>query len=263
MNDRDDIELPDDHVLVESLDKGAVVIAPDGSQTPLAEFRERSMSWLDADPAIVRDAIERRHENRQQIINWIRDNLKEGDDYGRVQTKRGPSKPSLWKSGAEKIAGMLGLQCHWPDLDKELDRLRDGSEVVFISCELLRDGAVHAAGAGARAVRQDGGDWNKAIKMAKKSAMIDAVLNVAGVSEVFTQDVAPDKDEDQPPPLDEKQIADLYAVAEEHYGDRANDVLRAMALRYYQLGTDDWHQIPGWRFDDAVRNLRERAGGES
>lgn len=40
-----------------------------------------------------------------------------------------------------------------------------------------------------RAVEQDSGDLNKALKMAEKSAHIDATLRMAGLSEVFTQDL--------------------------------------------------------------------------
>src|SRR5690606_16916369 len=46
-----------------------------------------------------------------------------------------------------------------------------------------------AEGIGARSVQQDSGDLNKALKMAGKSAHIDATLRMAGLSEVFTQDL--------------------------------------------------------------------------
>ena len=38
-------------------------------------------------------------------------------------------------------------------------------------------------------MKDDYGDLNKGFKMAKKSALVDAVLNCAGLSEIFTQDV--------------------------------------------------------------------------
>ena len=46
-----------------------------------------------------------------------------------------------------------------------------------------------ADGVGARIIAQDNGDINKALKMAEKSAHIDATLRMAGLSEVFTQDI--------------------------------------------------------------------------
>jgi hypothetical protein len=56
------------------------------------------------------------------------------------------------------------------------------------------DGTVVADGIGARSAEQDYGDLNKALKMACKSAHIDATLRMAGLSEIFTQDL-----EDMPP----------------------------------------------------------------
>jgi hypothetical protein len=60
----------------------------------------------------------------------------------------------------------------------------------MVRCE-LKDaaGRVLAEGVGARSLKQDYGDLNKCLKMAEKSAHIDAVLRLAGLSEVFTQDL--------------------------------------------------------------------------
>ncbi len=50
-------------------------------------------------------------------------------------------------------------------------------------------GRVVAEGVGARSLNQDYGDINKSLKMVEKSAHIDATLRLAGLSEVFTQDI--------------------------------------------------------------------------
>jgi hypothetical protein len=50
-------------------------------------------------------------------------------------------------------------------------------------------GKIVADGIGARSLEQDYGDINKALKMCSKSAHIDATLRMAGLSEVFTQDL--------------------------------------------------------------------------
>ena len=66
---------------------------------------------------------------------------------------------------------------------------------IIIRCEIMdAGGRVVADGIGARSLKQDYGDINKALKMAEKSAHIDATLRMAGLSEVFTQDL-----EDMPP----------------------------------------------------------------
>ena len=147
---------------------------------------------LDTSPSVFRADLERRRENRELLLNWIRSSLKEGVDYGSIPTKRGPSKPSLFKPGAEKICGMLGITVHFPSLKETEQALLQGliPEFVMVRCELKNiHGQTLADGVGARSLKQDYGDINKSLKMAEKSAHIDSVLRLAGLSEVFTQDL--------------------------------------------------------------------------
>ena len=157
------------------------------------------------------EALGRRESNRQALLAWIASNLKLGVDFGRIHAvgkdkcqfaregrayqcdnPRHWSKPSLWKPGAEKICGMLGLIPRFPNL-KEYERaVLSGTDikVILLKCELhTNNGFVAAEGTGARTLAQDSGDINKALKMAEKSAHIDATLRVGGLSEIFTQDL--------------------------------------------------------------------------
>jgi hypothetical protein len=70
-----------------------------------------------------------------------------------------------------------------------------------------------AEGVGARSLAQDYGDVNKALKMAEKSAHIDATLRLAGLSEVFTQDIEdrPIQDDDASPPQTSTQSRDSHS----------------------------------------------------
>jgi len=149
-------------------------------------------SPLDLPAEVFRAGLDRRRENRAALMAWIREALVEGVDYGRIPTRRGPSKPSMWKPGAEKICGMLGVTVHYPTLHDYEQAALHGVQFqhIIIRCE-LKDAAGHvvADGVGARSIKQDYGDINKALKMAEKSAHIDATLRMAGLSEVFTQDL--------------------------------------------------------------------------
>ena len=168
------------------------------SLPPPSPLVPTAASPLDLPPAHFAAGLTRRQENRKALIAWIRNALVDGVDYGSIPTKRGPSKPSLWKPGAEKITGMLGLTVAFPSLKETEQALLNGTppETILMRCELKdASGRILADGAGARSVKQDYGDYNKAIKMAEKSAHIDAVLRLAGLSEVFTQDL-----EDLPAP---------------------------------------------------------------
>ena len=162
-------------------------------------------------------ALNRRKQNRQLLMEWLRSSLVNGIDYGSIHvvgrdrcqlTQMGRtndckeashwSKPCLFKPGAEKITGMLGMTVNFPSLpDYEAAVFGDVPiTVIIMRCE-LRDahGHVVAEGVGARNLAQDFGDINKSFKMVEKSAHIDATLRLAGLSEMFTQDL-----DDKPPP---------------------------------------------------------------
>jgi hypothetical protein len=162
-------------------------------------------------------ALNRRKQNRQLLMEWLRSSLVNGIDYGSIHvvgrdrcqlTQMGRmndckeashwSKPCLFKPGAEKITGMLGMTVNFPSLpDYEAAVFGDVPiTVIVMRCE-LRDahGHVVAEGVGARNLSQDFGDINKSFKMVEKSAHIDATLRLAGLSEMFTQDL-----DDKPPP---------------------------------------------------------------
>lgn len=126
------------------------------------------------------------------LMEWVRAALVEGVDFGCIPTRRGLSKPSLWKPGAEKICGMLGVSVHFPTLHDYEQAALHGVDLqnIIVRCEIKdASGGVVADGIGARSIKQDYGDINKALKMAEKSAHIDATLRMAGLSEVFTQDL--------------------------------------------------------------------------
>jgi hypothetical protein len=160
---------------------------------------------LDLPAEMFKEGLDRRKQNRAALMAWVRDALIEGLDFGRIHVAnrrcsagkdcRNPahfSKPSLFKAGAEKICGMLGLTVRYPTLPDYEKAALNGTQLsqIIIRCEIV-DGAgrVVADGVGARIVSQDNGDINKSLKMAEKSAHIDATLRMAGLSEVFTQDL--------------------------------------------------------------------------
>lgn len=161
---------------------------------------------LDLPAATFSEGLDRRKQNRAALMVWVREALLEGADFGRIHVVskdkcragkecKNPahfSKPSLFKPGAEKICGMLGVTVRYPTLaDYERAALMGAKlSQIIIRCEILdASGRVVADGVGARTIAQDYGDLNKALKMAEKSAHIDATLRMAGLSEVFTQDI--------------------------------------------------------------------------
>ncbi len=169
---------------------------PGNGNSPLTEYHDVQpvvINPMDAAPELFRASLDRRKENRNTLMEWIRSSLVEGRDFGSIMIKGQRSKPSLLKPGAEKIAGMLGLTPRFPNLCNYEDAVLDGKTLTYIilKCELHNQiGEVIGEGVGARSIEtQDNGDLNKSLKMASKSAMIDATLRCAGISEIFTQDI--------------------------------------------------------------------------
>lgn len=195
----------------------------ESAEAPITETRLPAPSRLPAGspldlPAeIFAAGLGRRKVNRAVLMKWIREALVEGTDYGRIHTvskdrcsaaKSGRpwdcqttshwSKPVLFKPGAEKICGMLGVTVHYPNLAAYEQAALAGVALqsLILRCEILdSQGRIVAEGVGARSVQKDYGDLNKSLKMAAKSAYIDATLRMAGLSEVFTQDLEDDASE--------------------------------------------------------------------
>jgi hypothetical protein len=184
--------------------------------------QNQAVTPYDWEPAEFNAALQRRSMNRKALLDWIRDSLVEGTDWGKIHTfgrskcSQGKncsnphhfSKPVLFKSGSEKICGMLGLSACFPDLPELEKSFREGVELktLLLHCELVNGAGVPLAmGAGARSLQQDSGDVNKCLKMALKSAQIDATLRL-GLSQIFTQDL------DDMPPKEEADNEPVYRV---------------------------------------------------
>lgn len=222
----DDSETP---IAVEQMPVVIEQLPPPASVPRSTAHSAITVSPLDLPAEQFSAGLQRRKQNRELLMEWLRSALVDGVDYGRIHVvskdrcsfaKQGRvkdcgdpnhwSKPSLFKPGAEKITGMLGMTTHFPSLRQYEEAVLNKCEIstIVMRCE-LRDAQdrVVAEGVGARNLSQDYGDVNKSLKMVEKSAHIDATLRLAGLSEVFTQDI-----EDKPV-VDEAPSAALQANA--------------------------------------------------
>jgi hypothetical protein len=219
---------------VRQFNNAEVMVVPEGISRPIIT----SESPMDLPVERFTRALTRREENRKALIKWVSDNLVQGKDFGKIhvvgkdkcpKAKEGRahecsnkyhwSKPSLWKPSAEKICGMLGLIPRFPNLNEYENAVLRGEDikVIILKCELhTPSGFIAAEGTGARRLSQDNADINKSLKMAEKSAHIDATLRVAGLSEIFTQDiedmagnvhVSPQPDSHQVTPNQDKDVS--------------------------------------------------------
>ena len=123
----------------------------------------------------------------------IKNQFTEKHDFGIIPGTS--TKPVLLKPGAEKICMLMGLATEFETTDSTRD-FEKGFFQYQIKCRLLKDGQVITEGLGSantkekKYIKQDPFTMdNTILKMAKKRALIDAVLLVASLSDVFTQDL--------------------------------------------------------------------------
>lgn len=132
---------------------------------------------------------------RADLLGFIYRNLKPGHDYGEIELKdkdgnfKGKTKPSLFKSGAEKLMRANHARASFTVDEETRGLLGNPTNVLAYICYLYDedDGII---GEGRGACKIDGRrDENNAIKIAQKRAQVDAVLRTWALSEIFTQDL--------------------------------------------------------------------------
>lgn len=178
-----------------------------------------------------------------QVQAAVQSQLKSGHDYDVIP---GTSKPTLLKPGAEKILMMFGLTSEYEFLDKIEDYDR-GVFAYTMKCILSKNGSKITEGVGSCNSKEDKYRWrwtkeadlpdgidknsiksrvnkwgkteyrleneeiysqaNTILKMAKKRSQVDAVLTVASLSELFTQDM-----EDMKEFIQQEQISTMTDV---------------------------------------------------
>ena len=127
------------------------------------------------------------------IEQFIKESLVEGTDYGLIA---GAKRPSLFKSGAEKICSYLRLNAstHITSRYEDYENGVFGYEAKITLVD--ENGVVRGEGCGScntkenRYIKSSGyNNANTVLKMAKKRGFIDAILSTAAISGYFTQDV--------------------------------------------------------------------------
>lgn len=137
------------------------------------------------------------NEAKQRLImlqTFVKEMMIPGVDYGIIP---GCPKPSLLKSGAEKLCDIYGFS----KLISVSNRVEDWQEGFFsyeVKATLInkRTGLVEAEGVGCcnskerKYKKQDAFSIsNTILKMAKKRAIVDAVLSATRSSGIFSQDI--------------------------------------------------------------------------
>lgn len=133
-------------------------------------------------------------ERANMLQTFVADMMISGVDYGYIPSCQ---RPSLLKPGAEKLCDIFGFSKQIEVIDRVVDWEKGmfSYEVKAILTN-KRTGMVEAEGLGScnsmeKKYRQQDGYTisNTVLKMAKKRALVDAVLSATRSSGLFTQDV--------------------------------------------------------------------------
>lgn len=169
--------------------------------SPLADIR--SMAML-APAESMQQGLAEYAAKRRTFRDWLRHQMQEGVHFGfppgcRAEDKGAAwqSKPSLYKAGAEFVVDLMGLRAEYASDETTWRMLGQPKDTYFRVCTLVsrQNGEVIGSGTGARKNGDKRMDTNASLKMADKSALVAAVLNAYGLSDLFTQDI---EDQQQP-----------------------------------------------------------------
>lgn len=142
---------------------------------------------------LTEEDIKNEINSYQLIVNYIKENFKDGEDYGKIAEY---PKPSLLKSGAEKLCSLLNLSVQVEILQK-IEDFKEGIFHYVCKCTLKNSlGNIVSEGLGSCNSRESKflnqnpyGVANTVLKLSKKRALVDAILTATRTSGMFTQDI--------------------------------------------------------------------------
>ena len=190
-------------------------------------------------------------KGKNYIVNAVtQSKLIRDVDFGVIPKTK---KPTLFKSGAEKVAFAYGLMQRY----EIVNRISSGGDAPFfyyeVKCSLIHieDGKEYpfTEGYGCANTGESRNGFagaynsaNTALKMAQKRALVQAALAISGLSDMFTQDMENEdfinkaKDlvntENPESAVTTQQIRRLYAIGAER-GLTADEVKNKLAAKGY------------------------------
>lgn len=212
------VVVPEQSHAIRDLRAGFMMMPREAMETALAEFKDRRDAFRKWLLSQLKAGIHYGHppgteprfadakradcdrENAVYSKQWKKGRDGEKGEWAFIPITQWMPKPSLYKAGADFCCDLLGARdVYHADMDSwaQLGSVKG----TFVQTCVLYSRSTNETlgeGRGVRKVGQKGGDENNAIKMAKKCAKVDAVMNTWGLSDLFTQDI-----EDDPlPPVD-------------------------------------------------------------
>lgn len=221
----------------------------------MVEYKNTDMIG-DTDLAKIQDVLEKIDMFRKLIHKT----LTKGSDYGIIP---GTHKPTLLKPGAEKIQRLLEVDTDF-DVIKQIEDYDGGFFAYHIKCRVIKNGKTTTTGLGScnsREKKYRNQDpctiQNTCLKMAKKRALVDAIISFASLSDVFTQDI------EDIYPLHDKVSTDTSGVITENQAKRmfalskGNHNLVLEEINKY--GYKKSNEVMKIHYDDICKSLEGKA----
>jgi hypothetical protein len=104
----------------------------------------------------------------------------------------------LSKGGAERLAEIYSITALFIADKESLAFFGNTSDTVVYRCVLRRNGSICGEGRGSASLTDHDGSINSTIKVAQKSAFVDGILRVTGMSFLFSQDFLPEDNKEEP-----------------------------------------------------------------
>ncbi len=180
---------------------------------------------------------QKRIDKLKEFVNEI---MVAGIDYGIIPEV---NKPALLKPGAEKLCDAFGFSKRV----EVINRLEDWDKGVFhyevkVTLICKKTGLLEAEGIGSCNSKESayselmGHDVvNTVMKMAKKRALVDAVLTATRSSDIFTQDIDEMellvKNDSKPKPASMRQLSLIIAIVNEK--GIPIDIVKALMLQKF------------------------------
>lgn len=207
-------------------------------------------------------------ERIQRLQEFVKEFMKPGVDYGVIP---GCAKPTLLKPGAEKLCDIYGFS----KLITVTNRSEDWDQ-GFVSYEVKatllnkRTGLVEAEGIGGcnskekKYKNQDAFSIaNTILKMAKKRAIVDAVLSATRSSGIFSQDIEEYNFANSSTPIrvlpaqidkavSESKLTELYNLAKRNR--ISTELAKSLLLERYKV--DDSRKLTATQADDFLNYLQ-------
>ncbi|MCX6752432.1 MAG: hypothetical protein NTZ87_02935 [Candidatus Nomurabacteria bacterium] len=142
----------------------------------------------------VKKGAETLAEKRKFFLESILPTLVEGQDYFIADSGR----KVLSKGGAERLAEIYSITALFIADKESLAFFSNASDTVAYCCILKRNGSIVGEGRGSASLKDHDDSVNSTIKVAQKSAFVDGILRVTGMSFLFSQDFLSEDSKEEP-----------------------------------------------------------------